>query len=103
VTFPTRQQFEAEVSTAFHVVGADGVNLQLSEVRGGRSSADLEQFSAYFRSDPGVVFAQGAYLLRHDALGDVEIFLVPIDRDGDSLVLEAAVATLTRTATGCST
>ena len=100
MTFPTKQELAAEVSTAFHVVDADGVSLQLTEVRDGRSSVDLEQFSAFFRGAPGVAFAQGTYLLRHDALGDVEIFLVPIERDGDSFVLEAAVSRLTRTAAG---
>lgn len=100
MTFPTKQELKAEVSTAFRVVGTDGVSLQLTEVRDGRSSAELEQFSAYFRGTAGVGFAQGAYQLRHDALGDVEIFLVPVEHDGDSLVLEAAVTRLTGTAAG---
>jgi hypothetical protein len=44
-------------------------------------------FSLLFRSP--VPAPQGRYALLHDSLGRLEIFLVPIAKDGDGVQLEA--------------
>ena len=48
-----------------------------------------EPFSLIFRSTSQVVLPQRTYPFRHDALGKLEIFIVPIGRDTKGIVYQA--------------
>ena len=63
--------------------------IELVEVEQRRSTPRQEQFSAVFRAPASVPARQGLYRLKHDALGEFEIFLVPFKRDDESVHFEA--------------
>jgi hypothetical protein len=42
------------------------------------SPADQEQYSLHFLAPPEVSALQGTYVLHHDVVGDLTIFLVPM-------------------------
>lgn len=48
-----------------------------------------EPFSLYFKSGSPVVLPQRIYPLAHDAMGRLDIFIVPIARDAQGIVYEA--------------
>lgn len=79
--------------------GGDAVGLELVEATqgnrtGGRGPDGQErlQFSLVFRGPHASFLAQGTYVLSHRALGDLELFLVPIGADAEGLRYEAAFA-----------
>jgi hypothetical protein len=51
-----------------------------------------QPFSLVFRVRTPLRLPQGTYPLEHDRLGRLDIFLVPIGRDADELLLEAIFA-----------
>jgi hypothetical protein len=53
-------------------------------VPGGRTP-----FTLLFRADPDCAAPQRTYVVEHDALGGLEIFLVPVSRDADGMRYEA--------------
>jgi hypothetical protein len=88
----TADDFEPLVGTVFRRVDDDGreARLRLAEVtRRGRRFAERESFALLFR-DPGEIgLAQGMHPLRHETLGEVELFLVPVARTDDGWEYEA--------------
>jgi hypothetical protein len=48
-----------------------------------------DPFSLLFRGPAGVDVPQSMYTLRHERIGEVAVFLVPVDRRDDRLMLEA--------------
>lgn len=50
------------------------------------------QFSLLFTGPLDRALAQGTYPLHHDALGEVELFLVPLGPAGNTMRYEAAFA-----------
>jgi hypothetical protein len=63
--------------------------LDLIELEKGYSTPRQEQFSLRFRGDSTHVFPQRIYAIRHDAIGDFDLFLVPIGRDQSGTTYEA--------------
>jgi uncharacterized protein DUF6916 len=61
----------------------------LVELTNGHSSPRQEQFSLRFRGDREKVFPQRIYPMKHDAIGELELFLVPIARDDSGTFYEA--------------
>ena len=53
------------------------VELELTGIED-RSTDEVEAFSLFFRGPRQRLFDQGNYRLRHEALGEVDLFLVPI-------------------------
>ena len=79
----TPATFEPHVGTAFLVLDAsdDVRELQLSEIRRHAPQPRgprLEPFSAEFHGPGSPVLEQRIYRLRHDVLGELTIFLVPL-------------------------
>lgn len=58
----------------------------------GPDGVPREQFSVVFRGPREPVLAQGVRDLRHAALGELALFLVPIGADADGVSYEAAFA-----------
>ena len=84
----TAQTFLPHRDSEFRIVRQDGaaVTLRLRDVDAHGLQAHAprtEPFSLVFVGPPEPGLRQGIYQLRHDALGDVELFLVPIGYDVD--------------------
>ena len=51
-----------------------------------------EPFSLYFRSTSQVVLPQRTYPLVHDAIGRLDLFIVPVARESQGIVYQAVFA-----------
>ena len=91
VELPGRTEFEGLVDTDFVVVAGEDKRLamKLVDVEEGFSTAENEQFSLHFHAPGEMTPAQGTYRVEHQRLGPLDLFLVPIALEGDTLVLEA--------------
>lgn len=89
------KDYAGQLNTKFRVV-ADAprpVELELVEVKGWASlpmeQGGLERFSLFFGGPPDIMLPQGSYKLEHEALGALEIFLVPVARTEEGMRYEA--------------
>ncbi|HTC46429.1 MAG TPA: hypothetical protein VK722_03875 [Candidatus Aquilonibacter sp.] len=87
----TKAMFEENLNTRFWLVDEHSEIhvLDLVELTNGHSSPRQEQFSLRFRGDREKVFPQRIYPMKHDAIGELELFLVPIARDDSGTFYEA--------------
>jgi hypothetical protein len=97
----TYDDFSGRVGESFDIAPGDGSSmlLELAEaVQGaepggpGPDGQQRLQFSLVFRGPLTPALPQRAYRLTHADLGELELFLVPIARDGDGMRYEAAFA-----------
>ena len=72
--------FRPHLNTTFAVRSADGARarLMLAEVVEPPLTKNVEQFSLIFHAPSGTTVPQGTHALRHPALGDLDLFIVPI-------------------------
>jgi len=87
----TKSMFEENVNTKFWLLGDDSETyaMDLIELTNGYSTPRQEQFSLRFRGDRNKVFPQRIYPMKHDSIGDFDLFLVPIGRDDSGTFYEA--------------
>ena len=87
----TKTMFEQNLNTKFWLLDerAEPHPMDLIELTGGHSNPRQEQFALHFRGDPRQVFPQSIYPMKHDSIGDFELFLVPIGRDETGTLYEA--------------
>ena len=90
----TEAEFSKHVNTKFRAaLGAEAVDLELELVKGYPGHPDdqkgMERFSLFFRGPAKPFLPQATYSLSHDGMGTVDIFLVPIQPDGEGLRYEA--------------
>ena len=89
----TEKEVSKHLNTKFRVNGDNPIELELTEVKGYLSKANeetgMERFSAYFHGPADQYLRQASYPLAHDAMGEFEIFLVPIAQDQKGLRYEA--------------
>lgn len=88
----TLSEFRAQLNTDFRV-DADGepLSLRLAEIVEGRAAAGYEQFSLFFHGPATRTLPQALHHLRHDAIGDLTIFMVPTaDSSAETIVYEAS-------------
>lgn len=91
----TADDFKNALGDSFDVVqaGQSATSFVLAAVNttgvAGYSSSGREAFSLLFRGPMHPVFAQQIFPLRHERLGELEIFLVPLGPDGGSMQYEA--------------
>lgn len=96
----THEHFAPLVGEDFAVATTDEVlGMRLEETTesalpGGRGPQGQEraQFSLVFRGPATPTLTQGTYVVTHRALGDQQLFLVPLGRDADGVRYEAAFA-----------
>lgn len=89
----TPASFEAHLGTPFHIHygGEAPLDAVLLEVKrhephpGPRS----EPFSTYFRSASRPILPQSIYRVEHEALGTLDLFLVPVGPDPQGMLYEA--------------
>ncbi len=71
--------FRAQIDTIFGVDHDSGqISLRLVEVADERTGGGFQQFSLFFHGPADRLLPQGAYSFRHDALGGLELFIVPV-------------------------
>lgn len=87
----TKTDFAQNLNTVFSCrIGPDqAIDLQLVELREGRSSSRQEQFALLFSGPLATPLAQGMYQLRQQELGELDLFLVPVDKDAQGFYYEA--------------
>lgn len=94
----TCDTFTGHVDDAFELRGEGGVtrHLELAEAQtmGAAPKGDKRHaFSLVFRCDDPEPLPQQIYTVRHDDLGELELFLVPVGPDGDAEMRYEAVFT----------
>ena len=88
----TRAAFESHLNTTFRVVhdGEDTFDLELIEVADKTPDGfPGEQFSLLFMGRPDLMLHQQTCALDHPAMGQVVLFLVPVDQKKDGFIYEA--------------
>lgn len=89
----THASFEEHLNTPFrvHFGGESPLEVVLFQVRlhEAHGGPRKQPFSLYFRGPRQPVLPQQIYLLEHDRMGTLEIFLVPIGPDGQGMGYEA--------------
>jgi hypothetical protein len=88
----TCDQFAACLNQDFEIVLPEGeLVVKLSEARqlGSRPESIREPFSLTFLGPANLRLPQGTYKMRNAALGEMEIFIVPIGADQTSSAFEA--------------
>ena len=82
----TADDFAPHVESAFAVQSpaGDDFTLTLIDVCRGAGGPTREQFTLTFVGGPNPPLRQSILRLQHDALGDLELFLVPVAPGGDS-------------------
>ncbi|MEP7148792.1 MAG: hypothetical protein ABI857_07900 [Acidobacteriota bacterium] len=83
--------FRENLNTRFTVSFGDGetVELELIESTDHGSTPKQEQFSIVFRGPLHPFLEQMAYEMKHETLGDVFIFIVPVRQDPEFMYYEA--------------
>ena len=91
----TEQDFKRHLNTKFNV-RVDGdrtLALELEEVQPfpalTHARGDMERFSLYFRGPSDVLLPQRIYRFEHEEMGELDIFLVPVERDAKGFRYEA--------------
>jgi|SRR5271156_5357443 len=87
----TKDMFAENLNTKFWLLDEprQSYAMNLIEVADGHSTPRQEQFSLRFRGDRDWIFPQRIYAMKHDSLGDFDLFLVPIGRDESGTFYEA--------------
>ena len=91
----TEEEFKRHLDTKFSVRLSDeqALPLVLEEVQSfpalTHARGDMERFSLYFRGPGDVLLPQHIYRLEHEAMGEMDIFLVPVARDAEGFRYEA--------------
>jgi len=87
----TKGMFQENLNTRFWLL-AEGLEpgaLDLVEVANGYSTPKQEQFSLRFRGERTSIFPQRIYTMKHDSIGEFDLFLVPIAQDESGTSYEA--------------
>lgn len=74
----------------FHLSETDLLELEVIKVEEMGSSPRQERFSILFQGPLDQVLLQGMYRVEHDQLGTFDLFIVPIAKEEEGIVYEAA-------------
>ncbi|MBL38799.1 MAG: hypothetical protein CMP07_10375 [Xanthomonadales bacterium] len=87
---PELQDFEGIVGDQVSLeAGELAVEASVHEVGKLPSHGDRQSFSVVFRSEPGPQLEQQIVRVRHERLGELDLFLVPLGPAGDGMDYEA--------------
>ena len=88
---PTREQFLEHLNTKFRIwfYVEQPIEAELTEVSEMRVKPRSEAFSLVFTVPNSVPPYQWTYRVEHDALGEMELFLVPFEQTEESWLFEA--------------
>ncbi len=82
------EDYVGELNTKFHLTETS-VEIELIEVSEKKSTVQQEMFSLIFRGAKDNFLEQKIYRMRHEKLGDGDLFLVPIAEKPDGYRYEA--------------
>ena len=87
----TKESFSDRLNSKFQLFISDDstVDIELIEVAQRRSTPRQEQFAVAFQVPASVPAVQGVYRVKHDDLGEFELFLVPYKQEAESTYFEA--------------
>ena len=68
------------------------IELTLKVVESRPSPVGYEQFSLLFQGPPQPVLPQSIYRFAHERVGEVDLFMVPIDRNAQGIQYEVCVS-----------
>jgi hypothetical protein len=88
----TFDSLSAQLHTKFRLGAVADQVLELELVgveQHGDVAGQTGRFSAYFRGPLEHFLPQSTYQLEHEGLGGVEIFIVPVRKDGEGIYYEA--------------
>ena len=93
----TKETFEERKGETFRLTDpsgeatSEGVELTLKNVGGTglRGKAPREQFSLHFDGPKEPLLPQRIYHLENDAMGEIDLFLVPVAQDEEGTTYEA--------------
>ncbi|PYS20653.1 MAG: hypothetical protein DMF72_20600 [Acidobacteria bacterium] len=89
----TEKEFSQHLNTKFKTkIDDQPIDLELIEVKSyfpqENEQAGMERFSVFFNG-PSTYLPQRVYSFEHDAMGQFDLFLVPISQNGTSFRYEA--------------
>lgn len=84
----TYEEYAEQVNTNFHIIEND-TRIELIEITSKQTTPQQEMFSLIFFGTKENFLEQKAYQLKHEKLGEGEIFLVPISQTEDGYKYEA--------------
>ena len=89
----TEKEFSQHLNSTFLITFTDGeIELRLVEVKGyvpgANEESGMERFSI-FLDGARVCLPQGVYRLKHEQMGELDIFLVPVSAEQDGFRYEA--------------
>jgi hypothetical protein len=89
--FFTKEEFSEHLNTKFAIPlqPSGAVELELLEVVSTLSTPRQEQFSIFFRGPANIYLPQMTYRMKHDAMGELDLFIVPIGQQPDGFRYEA--------------
>lgn len=89
--FYTKEEFAEHLNTKFHIPlqPSGAVELELLEVVSTLSTPRQEQFSIFFRGPANIYLPQRIYHMQHDAMGELDLFIVPVGREPEGFRYEA--------------
>jgi hypothetical protein len=87
----TREALSECLNTVFRVADetSGGFDLELTQVSERRAAQRQEGFSILFRGPADRFAPQRIYKLKHERLGEFDLFLVPVGKDGEAIMYEA--------------
>lgn len=90
----TEKEFSQHVGSEFALnINEQNIRLKLAEVKGylaqGNEQTGMERFSVFFEGPGDILLPQATYPIRHEQMGEFELFLVPISRDETGFRYEA--------------
>lgn len=93
--------FAQQLNTKFYIPFDDRrVELELFRVAGDKSSLEkiegVERFALYFHGPGDFYLPQSIYRMEHDALGVLEIFIVPVGLQNNRYQYEAVFSRMTK-------
>lgn len=84
------ETFAGQLNTKFALTDAtEPFELELVEITEPRITTSQTFFSLFFLANPDFLLPQGSYRLNHDQLGEMTLFLVPIERGDGGFKYEA--------------
>lgn len=81
--------YAPHINTKFQLTEPENIELELIEVTEKNISPTQEMFSLIFCGSKDVFLPQSIYRMRHEVLGEGELFLVPIGVDAGFYKYEA--------------
>ena len=90
----THDEFSKHVGTQFNIVFSDGeISLTLVECKPYMPQANeqggMERFSVFFDGPANLMLPQRTYPMRHEEMGEFDIFMTPLSRDQNGVRYEA--------------